>query len=84
MKSFFLQFTTIKEEFFFSYILREAEISHFAGGANFSVVAQGSFNEGEIALHFLDMSPDFEHYVFSYGNWITVSHGKMGGLSGCL
>ena len=84
MKSFFLQFTSIKEESLFSHVFREAEISHLAGRAYFSIVAQRSFDESEIPLHFLDVSPDFEYDVFAYRNRIAVSHGKMGGLSGSL
>ena len=84
MKSFLLQFAPIKEEFLFGHIFREAEVGHFAGGAYLSFVAQRSLYEGEIALHFLDVSPDFEYDVFSNGNGITITHGKVGGLSGGL
>ena len=84
MKSFLLQLTSIKEESLFSHIFRETEISHFAGGTYFSIVTQGSFDEGEIPLHFLDVSPDFEHDVFSDRNRVAISHSKMGGLSGGL
>jgi hypothetical protein len=36
---FLLQITSLKEEFLGCYIFREAEISHFASGAYFAIVA---------------------------------------------
>ena len=84
MKSFLLQFTSIKEEFLFSYIFRETEISHFAGGTYCSIITDRCFDESEVALHFLDVSSDFQYDVFSNGNGVTITHGKVGGLSGGL
>ena len=59
MKSFLLQVAPLKEELFCRYILRETEISHFAGGAYCSVMTDGSFDESKITLHFLNVSSDF-------------------------
>ena len=75
MKSFLLQFTSIKEESLFGHIFRETEISHFAGGAYCSIITDRCFDESEVALHFLDVSSDFQYDVFSNGNGVTITHG---------
>ena len=84
MKSFLLQFTSIKEESLFGHIFWETEISHFASGAYCSIMTDRCFDESKVALHFLDVSSDFQYDVFSNGNGVTITHGKMGGLSGGL
>jgi hypothetical protein len=81
---FLLQLTSFKEEFLRCYIFREAEISHFASGAYFAIVAQRSLYKGEITLHFLDVASDFNYDVFANRNRIAVSHGKVCGLAGSL
>jgi hypothetical protein len=47
-------------------------------------MAQRSFDEGKVPFHFFDATSDFEHDVVANGDRVSVSHGKVGGLTGSL
>lgn len=84
LSSFIFQFASPEEEFLLGHILREAVVHHLASGADVAVAAQGGFDEGEVALHFLDAATDFDHDAFAGGHGLAVAHGEAGGLSGGL
>ena len=82
--SVLFKFATGKEEVRCSLILREAVISHFAWRADFSVMTQGGFDDGEVTFHFLYMTSYLNPDTFSCRNRMTVFHIQTSGHAGCL
>ena len=81
---FIFEFASPEAEFLFGHVLREAVVHHFASGADVAFMAQGGFDEGKVALHFLDAATNFNHDAFAGGHGLAVAHGEASGLSGDL
>ena len=81
---FRLQLAPLETELFLRCFLGEAIVGHLAGGAYGAVVAQRGFDEGEVALRFLDVPADFEGDAVARGHGVAIAHGELDGLTGGL
>ena len=67
-----------EEEIGLRLFLREAEVNHVAGGTDSTLVQNGSLDEGQVALHFLDTATHLNRNAIARGDGTLILHVETG------